>query len=62
MADELIHTETVAEGLWQTDNGIDGNGLEAHKAWQALPEAEKQQWRLKAEIAIPAWKKAKGYE
>jgi hypothetical protein len=50
MTSDLVQVERVAEGLWQMVNGIVGGGLEAHQAWLALPDAEKQEWRTR-----PKW-------
>jgi hypothetical protein len=54
--DDLAPVDRVAEGLWQTVNAIDGEGLAAHKAWLALPEADKEPWRAHATEAIQNWK------
>ena len=59
---DFLLVERVAEGLWQTINGIDGIGLAAHKAWLAVPQKEKQQWRVRAEVAIADWRKTQGHE
>ena len=48
MSDILVPVERVAEGLWQTINGIDDEGIAAHYAWVGLPEEEKEQWRARA--------------
>jgi hypothetical protein len=59
--EDLAPVERVAEGLWQTVRGIDGGGVASHKAWLALPETEKVQWRTNAGEAIENWKKSHGY-
>ena len=51
----MIDVDGVAEGLWQTITEA-GHGIEAHKAWLALAEAEKQPWREWAKVAIASWK------
>jgi hypothetical protein len=45
----------------QTVNGVDDQGIEAQKAWLAVPEPEKDVWRARAAQAIADWKAAHGY-
>jgi hypothetical protein len=61
MSDMLVPVERVAEGLWQTINGIDDEGIAAHYAWVGLPEEEKEQWRARARAAIADWKQTNDY-
>jgi hypothetical protein len=61
MSNELFSTERVAEGLWQTMNGVDDGALDSHKIWLALPQDQKQIWHAEAVSAIDNWKKSKGY-
>jgi hypothetical protein len=56
----IIDPERVSEALWQTIAGVNDLGLEAHEAWLALPEGEKQFWREHAKVAIADWQKHMG--
>ena len=53
----LVFVDRVTESLWQMINGIDDRGLEAHKAWLALPEPQRVEWRARANAAIADWKR-----
>jgi hypothetical protein len=57
MSDDLTLVDRVAEGLWQTINRIDGEGLKAHQVWLGVPEEEKEQWRARAKVGSPTGSK-----
>jgi hypothetical protein len=58
--DDLISAERVAEGLWQTINGLTDLPKEAHAEWLALPESEKRTWGEHAAVAIASWREWMG--
>ena len=45
---DRVFIDRVAEGLWQTITGTDDRGLDAYRAWLALPGSEKLKWRTRA--------------
>jgi hypothetical protein len=53
---DLFSREAMAEGLWQTANGMMLHSDEGHAAWLALAESEKQPWRDRATAAVANWR------
>jgi hypothetical protein len=59
--EDLAPADRVAEGLWHTAKGVDGEGIAAHKAWLAPPETEREHWRMQAIEVILSWKQSNGF-
>lgn len=59
--EDLAPVDRIAEGLWQSQNGIGGGAIATHKAWLALPETERAQWQTVASEVLEDWKKSHGY-
>jgi hypothetical protein len=53
---DVFSREAMAEGLWQTANGMMLHSDEGHAAWLALAESEKQPWRDRATAAVANWR------